>query len=108
MTSLFTFFQSIGGIFGIAIMGAILNNQLSAGLANVDLHGIPIFAVRNNATLVANLLEPLKSEVMGAYVIALDTVYLTLIPLAACGFLSTLLIRQYAMRTTMGANTVAI
>lgn len=107
MTSLFTFFQTIGGIFGIAIMGTILTNQLTTGLANVDLKGLPIFAVRNNATLVANLPEPLKSDVIGAYVVALDTVYLILIPLSACAFLASLLIRQYAMRTSLG-NAMAI
>ncbi|RUS25067.1 major facilitator superfamily domain-containing protein [Jimgerdemannia flammicorona] len=103
VTALMTFCQSTGGIFGIAIMGSVFDNKLSSGLESLHLDNIPVSLVKNNATFVAELPEPIKTEVLDVFVSSLDTVFLVLIPFATLAFIASLFIKQYKMRTGMTA-----
>ncbi|RUP17233.1 major facilitator superfamily domain-containing protein [Jimgerdemannia flammicorona] len=108
VTALMTFCQSTGGIFGIAIMGSVFDNKLSSGLESLHLDNIPVSLVKNNATFVAELPEPIKTEVLDVFVSSLDTVFLVLIPFATLAFIASLFIKQYKMRTGLIPSALAM
>ncbi|PVF92610.1 ABC transporter [Serendipita vermifera] len=92
-TALASFGQLVGGALGIAIGGTVFANQLKRNLGPLrDVLGPGLVqAVRQSVTVVFALQEPLRGQVVDAYVDALATMFLTIIPvlfLAGCfGFI---------------------
>lgn len=91
-TSSATFFRSLGGSFGVAILGAVLSTRLAGGLsdrlpgaiaqlppqqqAQVAASGGTNISINDPATIMA-LPGPVRSAIQNAFVDALDMVFLT-------------------------------
>lgn len=102
-TSGATFFRSIGASFGVSIFGTIFTNQLSDKLANA-LRGIrvpPGFnpgQLQADPTAIARLPAAIKTPVLHAYSQAITTVFLWAVPVAAVGFVASLLLKEQPLR----------
>ncbi|MET8355468.1 MDR family MFS transporter [Micromonospora sp. NPDC005171] len=91
-TSSATFFRSLGGSFGVAILGTVLSSRLTGGLADrlpgaiaqlppqeqaaVAASGGTNISINDPATILA-LPAPVRAAIQGAFVDALDMVFLT-------------------------------
>ncbi|PWR10495.1 MFS transporter [Micromonospora acroterricola] len=91
-TSSATFFRSLGGSFGVAILGAVLSSRLAGGLgdrlpgaiaqlppqqqAEVAASGGANISINDPATIMA-LPGPVRAAIQNAFVDALDMVFLT-------------------------------
>ncbi|WP_410819977.1 MDR family MFS transporter [Micromonospora sp. 050-3] len=91
-TSSATFFRSLGGSFGVAILGTVLSSRLTGGLADrlpgaiaqlppqeqaaVAASGGANISINDPATILA-LPGPVRAAIQGAFVDALDMVFLT-------------------------------
>ncbi|MGW3784939.1 MDR family MFS transporter [Micromonospora chokoriensis] len=91
-TSSATFFRSLGGSFGVAILGTVLSSRLTSGLADrlpgaiaqlppqeqaaVAASGGANISINDPATILA-LPGPVRAAIQGAFVDALDLVFLT-------------------------------
>ncbi|MEU8208114.1 MDR family MFS transporter [Micromonospora sp. NPDC049044] len=91
-TSSATFFRSLGGSFGVAILGTVLSSRLASGLgdrlpgaiaqlppqerAAVAASGGTNISINDPATILA-LPGPVRAAIQGAFVDALDMVFLT-------------------------------
>ncbi|MET7861807.1 MDR family MFS transporter [Micromonospora taraxaci] len=91
-TSSATFFRSLGGSFGVAILGTVLSSRLTSGLADrlpgaiaqlppqeqaaVAASGGSNISINDPATILA-LPGPVRAAIQGAFVDALDMVFLT-------------------------------
>ncbi|MEU4473848.1 MDR family MFS transporter [Micromonospora sp. NPDC023888] len=91
-TSSATFFRSLGGSFGVAILGTVLSSRLASGLgdrlpgaiaqlppqeqAAVAASGGANISINDPATILA-LPGPVRAAIQGAFVDALDMVFLT-------------------------------
>ncbi|MEU1588831.1 MDR family MFS transporter [Micromonospora sp. NPDC005710] len=91
-TSSATFFRSLGGSFGVAILGTVLSSRLTSGLADrlpgaiaqlppqeraaVAASGGTNISINDPATILA-LPGPVRAAIQGAFVDALDMVFLT-------------------------------
>ncbi|MDG4836322.1 MDR family MFS transporter [Micromonospora sp. WMMD967] len=91
-TSSATFFRSLGGSFGVAILGTVLSSRLTGGLADrlpgaiaqlppqeqaaVAASGGSNISINDPATILA-LPAPVRAAIQGAFVDALDMVFLT-------------------------------
>ncbi|MGC5305622.1 MDR family MFS transporter [Micromonospora zamorensis] len=91
-TSSATFFRSLGGSFGVAILGTVLSSRLASGLSDrlpgaiaqlppqeqaaVAASGGTNISINDPATILA-LPGPVRAAIQGAFVDALDMVFLT-------------------------------
>jgi MFS family permease len=90
-TSAATFFRSLGGAFGVALLGAVLSNQLTTGLAQrvpdavaqlppaeraqVISSGTQNISINEPSRILA-LPDPLRLAIQESFVGSLDTVFL--------------------------------
>lgn len=108
-TSGVTYFRSIGGSFGVAILGSVFVNRLSHYLAQ-DLRGadlppgVDASQLQVNSALIERLPEPLRGEALHAYAQAIQMVFLTAVPVAAFAFVLSWFIKQVPLRTTTSAT----
>ncbi|KAL1920673.1 uncharacterized protein VTP21DRAFT_1050 [Calcarisporiella thermophila] len=72
-TSSGMFFRTLGMSFGIAIGGALINNQITTSLAEIP--NLSIEAVKNNLSYVASLPPDVQARVLQAYIGALQWVF---------------------------------
>ncbi|HET9779960.1 MAG TPA: MDR family MFS transporter [Propionibacteriaceae bacterium] len=101
-TASVTFFRSMGGAIGTALLGAILNIRLKhhlseivgAGLSNPP--GGPIKT--DDVTAIKALPEPIKSWVLEAFTRAIDDVFLVAVPFMAVAFVIALTMREKPLR----------
>ncbi|MHB1987195.1 MAG: MDR family MFS transporter [Acidimicrobiales bacterium] len=107
-TSLNTFFRSMGGAFGTAILGAILTDRLDGNL----LAALPARA-RPHITQIARLvvgspkslaaLPPvIHTAAVQAYVHSIDTVFVIAIPITFLAFIAALALPEIRLRSTIG------
>ena len=108
-TSGVTFFRSIGGSFGVAIFGSILSNRLASQIA-AALHGVSlppgvnVAEVQARPSVLARLPAALRADVLHAYTVSIDTVFLAAVPVAAVGFVLAWFLREVPLRSTAGAT----
>jgi EmrB/QacA subfamily drug resistance transporter len=101
-TASVTFFRSMGGAIGTALLGAILNIRLKhhlseiVGAAQGDGAGAPINT--NDVTAIQALPEPVKSWVLEAFTRAMDDVFLVAVPFMAVAFVIALTMREKPLR----------
>ncbi|RZS87318.1 EmrB/QacA subfamily drug resistance transporter [Motilibacter rhizosphaerae] len=101
-TSMSTFFRSMGGTFGIAVLGAVLTSRLGNELAD----RVPASAAARlgdpkqleNPAAIVKLPEPVHGEVVESFVHALQSVFLWSIPVAVVAFVFSLLLREVPLR----------
>jgi len=90
-TSGSTFFRSMGGTIGTALFGAVMTSQLMARLTASLPAGVSgtmdLDAVTSDMSRIAALPEPCRLVVLEAFTGALDRVFLTAVPILACGFI---------------------
>nr|KAJ3418714.1 hypothetical protein HK105_007946 [Polyrhizophydium stewartii] len=88
-TSSSNFFQTLGGVLGIAIVGTTFNNVLAAELGP-ELSAL----VSHNPTGVGSLPDAERAKPLAGFSKAFDTAYKVVIPLAALIFVLALLVKQ--------------
>jgi len=112
-TSLSAFFRSMGGAFGTALLGAILNDRLVGNLRNA----LPA-AERSHVQQIAKeivgspaqlrLLRPdIHAAATVAYVHTIDTVFLIATPVVALAFLLSLALPEIRLRKTVQTDAGA-
>src|SRR4051794_19877898 len=103
-TSSVAFFRSMGGAFGTAFFGAILNNRLAPWVHEL----VPASAGRRisggnltaSPAAVHQLPEPVRNGIQLAFVHALHAVFLVGTPIAALGVVLALMLRETRLRET--------
>ena len=101
-TASVTFFRSMGGALGTALLGAILNIQLQhhlskiIGAAQGGAQSGPINT--NDVTAIRALPEPIKSWVLEAFTRAMDDVFLVAVPFMGVAFLIALTMREKPLK----------
>ncbi|HEX3388811.1 MAG TPA: MFS transporter [Streptosporangiaceae bacterium] len=107
-TSGVTFFRTIGGSFGVSVFGAVFSNRLASELATA-LHGTRLpagvnpSAAESKPALLAQLPGAIRTDILHAYTVSIDTVFLAAVPVAAIGFILTWFLREVPLRSTAGA-----
>ena len=112
-TSSATFFRSLGGSFGVAILGAVLSTRLSAALgdrlpgaiaqlppqqrAAVAAGGAENISINDPATILA-LPAPVRAAIQASFVDALHVVFLTTGLVAVLAVLVTLAMPNHQLR----------
>ena len=106
-TSLAAFFRSMGGAFGTALLGAVLNDRLLGNLSR----SLPLAARPHVASIAREIVgSPAQLKLLPpaihqaatlAYVHTIDTVFLIATPVAAIGFLLSLVLPEIRLRTTV-------
>ncbi|KAG0306163.1 hypothetical protein BGZ98_002871 [Dissophora globulifera] len=97
VTTLCSFFNSIGGGVGIAMCSALFNNHLAANFAKLPADALTIIAQYNIAesiTAVQDLPGPVKDLVIGAYVDTFQFIFKCLTPIPCAAFVLALFIRK--------------
>jgi EmrB/QacA subfamily drug resistance transporter len=101
-TSLATFYRSIGGSFGVAILGAIFSSRLTTNLgkdlpraAGAHLQGSSLAA---NPAQLAALPPAIHHGFVLAFTNSLSGLFLTAVPVIGFGFLLTLLLKNIPLR----------
>jgi MFS family permease len=100
-TASVTFFRSMGGAIGTALLGAILNIRLKHHLSEIvgaaqGPTGAPIET--NDVTAIQALPEPIKSWVLEAFTRAMDDVFLVAVPFMAVAFVIALTMREKPLK----------
>jgi EmrB/QacA subfamily drug resistance transporter len=99
-TSTITFFRTLGGAFGAAAFGAVLNTRLAAHLADtLGASGGAASVDTNDTSAIQKLPEPLRSTVIDAFANSLHDVFLTALPVIAIAFVIALFIKEIPLRT---------
>ena len=101
-TASVTFFRSMGGAIGTALLGAILNIRLKYHLNEIvgaaQGHGAGAPINTNDVTAIQALPEPVKSWVLEAFTRAMDDVFLVAVPFMAVAFVIALTMREKPLR----------
>jgi EmrB/QacA subfamily drug resistance transporter len=101
-TASVTFFRSMGGAIGTALLGAILNIRLKHHLSEIvgavpgPPPGGPIKT--DDVTAIKALPEPIKSWVLEAFTRAIDDVFLVAVPFMAVAFVIALTMHEKPLR----------
>ncbi|ORX94652.1 MFS general substrate transporter [Basidiobolus meristosporus CBS 931.73] len=103
VTTLATFFRSIGGVLGIAIFGSIYNNKLTTGLSELTFD-IPIKEALNSSTFINTLPAQERLVVMDVYVHVLRTIFFIAVGMAGLAFVFTLGIKYVKMQSSSKSN----
>jgi EmrB/QacA subfamily drug resistance transporter len=100
-TSSSQFFRSMGGTIGTAIFGTILANRLAHNLADrLPAGAAPAGGgdLAKSPERIAALPPGIKADVIGAFVDALHTVFLTAVPVIAVAFVLSFFIKELPLR----------
>ncbi|CAG8555404.1 2755_t:CDS:2 [Ambispora gerdemannii] len=100
VTSMLSFFRLIGAVFGVAIIGTIFNNELAKKVDPLNLGIHIVEAIKKSPTSIYefDLTRPQKSQVIHAYVKALDAAFLIVVPMGILCFLCALAIGKNKKR----------
>jgi hypothetical protein len=107
-TSGVSFFRSIGGSFGVSIFGSVFANRLT-GQRAAALHGASLpggispAEAQGNPTVLHRLPATVRTDILHAYTVSIDTVFLAAVPVAAAGFVLAWFLRELPLRATAGA-----
>jgi EmrB/QacA subfamily drug resistance transporter len=101
-TASVTFFRSMGGAIGTALLGAILNIRLKHHLSEIigaaQGHVPPAAIKTNDVSAIQALPEPIKSWVLEAFTRSMDDVFLVGVPFMAVAFVIALTMREKPLR----------
>ncbi|HEX5365396.1 MAG TPA: MDR family MFS transporter [Acidimicrobiales bacterium] len=125
-TATVTFFRSMGGAMGVAIFGAIQNNRLDHHIPRLLAERLPAGArdqigpatgdlskllgspeaIRDLSTRFPGPVgQALQSSVIDGFASALHVVFLTAIPLALCGLVVVMFLRERELRSSAHIGT---
>ena len=102
-TSGVTFFRTIGGAFGVSIVGAIFTNQLAsklaAALAGKKLPpGFHPAQIESDPSAIKSLPPDLHHAIVNAFSLALHPAFLTAVPIAVISFILAFFLREVPLR----------
>jgi hypothetical protein len=101
-TATATFFRTIGGAFGVAILGAVLNSQLLSNLRETAspalLKLIGGANISENPAQIAKLPPAARDLVINAFSHALHTVFVVSIPFAIAAFITAFFMKEIPLR----------
>ncbi|NHC45819.1 MDR family MFS transporter [Motilibacter aurantiacus] len=107
-TSASTFFRSMGGTLGIAVLGAVLTSRLAANLEDELPAGaadtIPPGDLTGSPDVIKALPPQVHGPVVEAFVDSLQTVFLCAVPVAVLAFVLALFLREIPLRGQGGAK----
>jgi MFS family permease len=108
-TATATFFRTIGGAFGVAVLGAVFNAQL---LAKLRQNASPaVLKLLSGGTITANPAEishlppAQRIQVIDAFSHSLQTVFVVAVPFAIVAFALSFAIKEIPLRTTAHVTT---
>ena len=97
-----TFFRSMGGTLGIAVLGAVLSSRLSSEIAQrvpaAELARLGDPKQLENPAAIQALPEPVHGQVVESLVQALHSVFLWSVPVAVIAFVFALMLREVPLR----------
>ena len=103
-TATSTFFRTIGGAFGVAILGAVFANRL---LSQLRLHAtaaeLKLISGSNltaNPAQIAHLPPPQRTFVIAAFSHSVEAAFWVGVPFVVLGFILSWLIKEIPLRTT--------
>ncbi len=99
--------RTLGGAFGVALLGAIFTNRLTANVTAAFPHGGALPTTANPAEVRA-LPSDVRLPYTEAIVHALHPMFLTAAIIAGVGFLIALLMREVPLRRTVRAEADAV
>ncbi len=102
-TSGVTFLRTLGSAFGVALFGTVYTNSLRAQLEQATLPPGTDPAVLQSPKGVHSLPEPLRELVVGGYTEALQTVFLSAIPVGLLAMVIAFFLKQVPLRDTARA-----
>jgi EmrB/QacA subfamily drug resistance transporter len=108
-TATATFFRTIGGAFGVAVLGAVFNAQLLAKLR--DHASAAELKLLSGGTITANPAEiehlPLaqRTQVIADFSHSLQTVFVVAVPFAIVAFVLCFFMKEIPLRTTAHVKT---
>ncbi|TQN27682.1 EmrB/QacA subfamily drug resistance transporter [Haloactinospora alba] len=105
-TSAATFFRSIGGAIGTSVFGAVfgarIGTEITQRLAETDVPvGMDPQDLQNNPDALGQLPPQAQQAFLSAYADAVDTVFLSAVPVAAAAFVFALFLKQIPLRRTI-------
>lgn len=109
-TSSVAFFRSMGGAFGTALFGAVLNSRLADHLADTTgvVGGGGEAELATSVQVNQDLPEPVKGQVVEAFVLSLHDVFLSAVPFVLVAVVAALLIPHRHLadhhETTLGRD----
>lgn len=103
-TAAATFFRSLGGAIGVAVLGAVFNAHLTANLDKLR-GGRKLNGSGFQVSLVQHLPEPLHSGVLAGFADALDTTFYFATGLAALALVGSLFLREIRLGLRSGFET---
>jgi len=96
------FFRSMGGAFGVAVFGSILNNRLNYHLPRLvptgSLQGLDVKSLTASPAVIHALPPAVHHGVTEAFSLSLHSVFLWAMPAALLGFALTWLLREMPLR----------
>jgi mannose/fructose/N-acetylgalactosamine-specific phosphotransferase system component IIC len=103
-TATSTFFRTIGGAFGVAVLGAVFANRLISQLklhaTSAELRLVSGSNVTANPAQIDHLPAAQRTFVVGAFSHSVETAFLVAVPFAVLGFVLSWLIKEIPLRTT--------
>jgi EmrB/QacA subfamily drug resistance transporter len=102
-TSALTFLRSMGGAFGVAILGALFNSRLTdlfAAIPRASLEGISAARLKAGPATIHSLPDGVRGTVVDAYADAISTVFLVAVPICALAFVVVTRLRETPLRET--------
>jgi EmrB/QacA subfamily drug resistance transporter len=108
-TATWTFFRTIGGAFGVAILGAVFNSRL---LANLRASAPPALLRRiggsdisENPAQISHLPVAARTVIIEAFSHTLQTVFIVVIPFAVVAFVVAWLMKEIPLRNKAHLST---
>ena len=107
-TSSTVFFRSMGGAFGVAIFGAIMNARLAVELpARVPPEALAavsgdVTGLLNSPVEIRALPVPVANGIAASLELAINAVFLWAVPIMALGFVLSWFLREIPLRETIG------
>ena len=108
-TATSTFFRTIGGAFGVAVLGAVFANRL---ISQLKLHAtaaeLKLISGSNltaNPTQIDHLPLSQRTFVISAFSHSVETAFLVAVPFVVLGFILSWLIKEIPLRTTAFVGT---
>lgn len=101
------FWQNMGAVIGIAVLGVVYNNQLTPKLEAHLPPGVPVKPFITSPSLISKLPDYLKIPVQTAYIETLRVMFLIVVGTGCCVFLSSMLLRKAKLTTKKEAAGAA-
>jgi hypothetical protein len=103
-TATSTFFRTIGGAFGVAVLGAVfasrLLSQIKLHATSAELKLVSGSNVTANPAQIDHLPAAQRTFVVAAFSHSVEAAFLVAVPFAVLGFILSWLIKEIPLRTT--------